>query len=212
MKQIRIAVILLTVAAMLISWPICPIRQVQEKWSGYTGYTVSEPLAAGEQAVQRFRASDNNMISLEFVVDYDDAAERSGHLLFELLDADEEVLYSEMLDYGTLPSYTYTGAEVGQELKWGKMYSYRLTNIDITVNQPCIVYTVDAGSKFLWSDKLTVGGMEIDGEALTRITANSPLPWADRLSIWGCIGVVGFSISELLGRLTKTKQENEALR
>lgn len=208
MKIIKRLYILLIVACMLWVWPIHPFKEVGSVRSGDEGHAFTEPLAVGEALTQSFRATDNNLIQLEFVMDYDAAKSRQGTLYFELLDAKGKVLFAQHLDYGQMPAYKYSGPVINVRLKKGKQYSYRITNLDITENMPRGVYTTQSAAYGLKKGVLYVGGQEVDGELLTRITANKPLPIYDTLAIWGAIGLVGFGGYEVLKAMTKRKEES----
>lgn len=201
MKIVKRLLVLLIVACMLWIWPIHPFKEVGSVRSGDEGHAFTEPLAVGESITQSFKAADNNLIQLEFVVDYDANQPRQGTLYFELLDKQENVLFAQALDYAQLPAYKYSGPVINVRLKKGKQYTYRLTNLDITENMPRGVYTTRSAGYGLKKGILKASGAELSGELLTRITANKPLPMYDTLAIWGAIGMIGFGVYEVLSRI-----------
>jgi hypothetical protein len=213
MRGAKILIILVTAACMLMVWPIRPFREVGSVRSGDEGHSVTEPLEEGESITQTFKAADDNIIQLEYVLTYDETMPREGELLFELLDKTGNVLYEEKVDYGQVPNYSYNGSVLNLKLKKGRMYSYRVTNLSVTVNQPCGVYTTDKTMYGIKKGSLNVAGENVEGELLTRITANKPLTAENTLAVWGCIGIVGFSVYELLNRIpeknVKKKDANQ---
>jgi hypothetical protein len=123
------------------------------------------------------------------------------------------VLYEETVDYGQVPNYSYNGSVLNLKLKKGRMYSYRLTNLSVTDNKPCGVYTTDKTMYGIKKGSLNVAGENVEGELLTRITANKPLTAENTLAVWGCIGLVGFSAYELLDRIQeKNVKQKDAKR
>jgi hypothetical protein len=213
MRAAKILIIMVMVASMLVVWPIRPFREVGSVRSGDEGHSIAEPLEEGESITQTFKAADNNIIQLEYVLTYDETMPREGELLFELLDKEGNVLYEETVDYGQVPNYSYNGSILNLKLKKGRMYSYRLTNLSVTDNKPCGVYTTDKTMYGIKKGSLNVAGENVEGELLTRITANKPLTAENTLAVWGCIGLVGFSAYELLDRIQeKNVKQKDAKR
>jgi hypothetical protein len=213
MRAAKILIIMVMVASMLAVWPIRPFREVGSVRSGDEGHSIAEPLEEGESITQTFKAADNNIIQLEYVFTYDETMPREGELLFELLDKEGNVLYEETVDYGQVPNYSYNGSILNLKLKKGRMYSYRLTNLSVTDNKPCGVYTTDKTMYGIKKGSLNVAGENVEGELLTRITANKPLTAENTLAVWGCIGLVGFSAYELLDRIQeKNVKQKDAKR
>jgi hypothetical protein len=209
MRTAKLLIILATAAGMLWVWPIRPFRQVDAVRSGDEGHSVTEPLEVGESITQTFRATDNNIIQLEYVLTYDETMPREGELGFALLDSAGNVLYEETVDYAQIPNYSYSGPAVNLMLKKGRMYAYRLTNLSVTDNMPCGVYTTDAAMYGIQKGSLDIMGEKVEGELLTRITANKPLTAENTLAVWGCIGMAGFSVYEFLDRIQKRKNVYE---
>lgn len=205
MKGFKIAVIVMTFAAMLIVWPIHPFREAASVRSGDEGHERTGPIGVGESISQRFQAVDNNIIQIEFVLSCDDTLPQSGELLFELLDEDGNAVCTETIDYAEVPDYSYSGPMVNRMVKKGKSYTCRLTNLSVWENPPCGVYTTDAGGYCLKKGALEAAGVPIEGEWLTRITSNSPVTAENTVAIWGCIGMVGFGIYEALVRMEKRR-------
>lgn len=206
MKIIKRSLIALIIACMLWVWPIHPFREVVSVNSGNEGHEISKPLLVNESAVQYFKAPDNNLIQLEFVVDFDERYPKEGQLYFELLDSKGEAVFAETLDYGAMPDYKYNGPVVNVRLKKGKQYAYRITNLNVTENMPCVVYLVKEPLYCLKKGALEIAGEAVSGEFLTRITTNKPLNAANTMAIWGCIGMVGFMGYEMLARIEKFRE------
>lgn len=206
MKIIKRLLIALIVACMLWVWPVHPFREVVSVNSGNEGHEISKPLLVNESAVQYFKAPDNNLIQLEFAVDFDERYPKEGQLYFELLDSKGEAVFAETLDYGTMPDYKYNGPVINVRLKKGKQYAYRITNLNVTENMPCVVYIVKEPLYCLKRGSLEIAGETVQGEFLTRITTNKPLNAANTLAIWGCIGMVGFGAYEILAWIEKNRE------
>lgn len=209
MKKIKALLVLVSVACMLWVGPVHPIREVGADHTGNDGHEITRPLEVNESITQYFRATDNNLIQLEFAVDFDERYPKEGQLRFELLDSEENVLFVGDLDYGAMPDYKYNGPIINVRLKKGREYSYRLTNVDITDNKPCIVYTSDSESCSLKKGRLEFDGMITEGEILTKITSNKPLAVENRLAMCGCIGMIGFGVYEMLNRIEKKLAANK---
>ena len=203
MKIVKRLLIVFIAACMLWVWPVHPFREVVDVRSGDEGHEVMEPLEVNESITQYFKAPDNNLIQLEFVIDFDERYPKEGQLHFELLDADGNAVFAETLDYGQIPDYRYNGPVINVRLKKGKQYAYRLTNLNITENMPCGVYTVKESGYCLKKGTLEVAGSNVSGELLTRVTTNKPLDAGNTLAVWGCIGMVGFLSYEVLGIFEK---------
>lgn len=201
MKIAKRLLVLLIVASMLWVWPVHPFREVESVHSGDVGHKLSKPLQVNESAIQYFKAPDNNLIQLEFVVDFDERYPREGQLYFELLDSEGQAVFTETLDYAQIPDYKYYGPVINVRLKRGRQYAYRITNLNVTENQPSVVYLEKEKLFCLKKGSLEVAGEAVWGEFLTRITTNKPLDAANTLAIWGCIGMVGFGLYEVLCRM-----------
>lgn len=207
MKTAKRVILCIMIAGMLWVWPIHPFREVGSVRSGDGGHLLTEPLNIGESLVQHFRAADNNIIQIEFVLSCDDTAPQAGELLFELLDRDGNVLLAESMDYAQIQDYSYGGPVVNQRVKrWGQ-YAYRITNVSVVENPPRGVYTEDPAMTGLKKGTLDAPGRTVGGELLTRITANKALTAENTLAIWGCMGMVIFGVCEVLERYGKRKQQ-----
>lgn len=205
MRGLKTATLVMILAAMLWVWPIHPFREVGSVRSGDEGHSRTAPLKVGESVTQYFTAEDDNIIQIEFVLSYDDTLPREGELLFELLDPKGDAVYETVLDYAGIADYSYGGPAVNVRVRRGKRYAYRLTNESILANEPCGVYTTEDRMRCLKKGRMEAGGAEIDGELLTRVTSNKPLTAANTAAIWGCIGMVGFSLYEALSRREKSE-------
>ncbi|MCM1112981.1 MAG: hypothetical protein NC399_06970 [Muribaculum sp.] len=206
MKTVKRLMVCIMIAGMLWVWPIHPFREVGSVRSGDGGHLQTEPLAAGESLTQHFRAADNNIIQIEFVLTCDDAAPRTGELLFELLDRDGNALHTERMDYAQISDYGYGGPLINRRVKKGGRYAYRITNVSVTENLPCGVYTTDKTMTGLKKGTLETPGETIEGELLTRITANKALTAENTLGIWGCMGMVAFGVLEALERYGRRRE------
>lgn len=191
------------IACILWVGVIHPFREVEYAYTGNEGHEITRPLEVNESITQYFRATDNNLIQLEFAVDFDERYPKEGQLYFELLDAEGNAVYAEVLDYGQMPDYKYNGPIVNVRLKKGKEYVYRLTNLNVTENMPCAIYTTDEEMCSLKKGKIEFAGEVMEGELITKITANVPLDANHTLAICGCIGMVGFAVYEVLSRIEK---------
>lgn len=200
-KKMLLAVMLVLA---LFLWPIHPLRQVTSVRSGDEGHQITAPLGIGETISQTFVATDDNLIQLEFVLTFHPDDVREGTLLFELLDDGQEPVFAEELSYDSLQDYGYGGPIINQMVKKGKTYTYRITNESIAENAPCGVYTTRTDMCHLKKGRLTLGEESIEGELLTRITTNHSVPFETTLALWGCIGLTGFTIYELLDRMEKS--------
>ncbi len=209
MKKLKALLVLVSAAGMLWVGPVHPFREVGYDHTGNDGHEITRPLEIGESITQYFRATDNNLIQLEFVVDYDERYVKTGQLKFELLDSGQNVVFAEDLDYGAMPDYKYNGPVINVRLKKGQEYSYRLTNVNITENKPGIVYTSDSESCSLKKGRVEFDGTVTEGEILTKITSNKPLTVENRLALCGCIGMIGFGAYELLNRIEKKLSANK---
>lgn len=200
---------ILTLLVMLCVWPIHPFREITSVRSGDEGHEITAPIVVGESLTQYFKATDNNITSLEYVLTCDENLPMSGMLLFQILDEKENVLFEQTLDYRQVPDYSYSGVAVNLPVKKGRMYAYRITNLDVTENMPCGVYTKLASMACLSKGQLMLGEETLQGEWLTRITSNSPLSMENTLAIWGCLGMVGFAVCELIDRIKLGEKKHE---
>ncbi|MCM1091430.1 MAG: hypothetical protein NC413_11365 [Muribaculum sp.] len=210
MKMIKRLLVCLMIAGMLWVWPIHPFREVGSVRSGNDGHMLTEPLEVGESLTQHFRPADNNIIQMEFVLAFDDAAPRTGELLFELLDRDGNALYTEQMDYAQIADdCRYCGPIVNQRVKQGGRYAYRITNLSVTENLPCGLYTTDKTMTGLKKGTLETPKETIEGELVTRITANKALTAENTLAIWGCMGMVTFGVLEALERYERRQKSTK---
>lgn len=202
---------MVTIAAMLLVWPVHPFREVVSVRSGDEGHEVTKPLEIGESMNQYFRAPDDNLIQLEYVLTCEDGQPQEGELLFEFLDDKGTVLYEQVLDYGDIPDYGYGGVILNLKVKKGRIYAYRLTNISITENMPCGVYTADPDMQCLKKGRYELAGEEQNGELLTRLTTNSPITAENTIAIWGCISMIGFTVYEAFSMPQKKERKRETV-
>lgn len=203
MRILKKLLVLFVVACMLWVGPVHPFREVESDHTGNESHEITRPLEVNESITQYFRATDNNLIQLEFALDFDERYPKEGQLYFELLDSEGKAVYTETLDYGQMPDYTYNGPVINVRLRKGKEYAYRLTNLNVTENMPCGIYTSDPEMCSLKKGRIEFSGETMEGELLTRITSNKPLAVNNRLAIMGCIGMVGFVVYEVLSRIEK---------
>ena len=211
MKILKKLLVLLVIACMLWVGPVHPFRRVDYAHTGNEEHEITRPLEVNESITQYFRATDNNLIQLEFAVDFDERYPKEGQLYFELLDFGGNVIYEEVLDYGQMPDYKYNGPIINVRLQKGREYAYRLTNLNVTENMPCGVYTTDSTMCSLRKGRIVFDGKTMDGELLTKITSNKPLAANNVLAIWGCIGMVGFLVYEVLARMEKMQADKRAV-
>lgn len=207
MTALRKVLFILTLLLVLFVW-VHPFREVGNVRSGDEGHLRTKALGIGESITQFFTADDNNIIQLEFVLDYDDTSGREGQMLFELVDFDGEVIFQEELDYAGMEDYSYCGPAVNVPVRKGRQYAYRLTNLSIRDNQPCGIYTTEKEMCCLKGGAVETDGKRIDGELLTRVTSNRPLTAANTLSLSGCIGMAGFGLCTVLERGAGRRQKN----
>ena len=203
MRLLKKLLILFVAGGVLGMFIVHPFKEVDSVRTGNDAHQITRPIGVNESVVQYFRAADNNLIHLEFVVDFDERYPKEGQLHFELTDAKGTVLYEEMLDYGTMPDYKYNGPIINVRLKKGREYAYRITNVNVTENMPCAVYTTEPDMCGLKRGKIEFAGEIITGELLTQITANKPLKTDNTIAICGCIGMVGFLLYEVLTCIEK---------
>lgn len=207
MRILKGLLIMMIVAAMLWVWPVHPFREVDSVRSGDEGHTLTKPIGIGESVTQYFAARDNNIIQIEFVMSCDDAQLRTGEFLFELLDGDGEAIFMQNLDYAGIFDYRYGGSVVNVRVKKGRQYAYRLTNLSVSENPPCGVYTTDHTMYCLDQGTLEIAGQAVEGELLTRITTYRPLTAKNTVAIWGCICMVGFMLYEVLVRIERRRDK-----
>ena len=194
----KIMVLVVMAGAMLFVWPVHPLREVTTRRSGDEGHLITEPLQIGESLTQYFRMPADNVIQLEFVLTGEEDGFGDGQLLFEFLDPQGNVLQEQLLDCAQLPDYSYTGVVVNLRTRRGAEYAYRLTNVSVAEAAPCGVWVADPAMQVLQKARLVDAQGAHDGELLTRLTTNSPVPLANSMALWGCIALVGFSCIELL--------------
>ena len=205
MKILKKLLVLFVAAVVLGMCIVHPFKEVDSVHTGNDAHQIMRPIGVNESITQHFRATDNNLIQLEFVVDFDERYPKEGQLHFELIDAKGNILFEEMLDYGTMPDYKYNGPIINVRLKKGREYAYRITNVNITENMPCGVYTVDPDMCRLKKGKIEFAGETIEGELLTQITANKPLKTDNTMAICGSVGMVGFLLYEILTGIEKKR-------
>lgn len=205
LQKIILAVCLL---CLLPFWPLGLVREDVEQRSKDASHQIADPLAPGDSLTQSFRASHGTLKALDFVLECDDGQPKNGTLLFQLTDAGNHVLYSEELPYSQIGGYRYHRVDLNLSLKWQRLYTYRITNLDITENMPRPVYTSDPSMHAAPNRRMTLKGEEIQGAALTRYTWNAPLRLHYVLAIAGFIGTVGFTLTEAAGPGRKQGKED----
>lgn len=210
MKLLKRLLIALVLVGVLGVWILQPFKEVSSVNTGNEGHQITAPIGINESIVQHFKAVDNNLIELKFAVDFDERYPKEGELLFELIDANGNVLSVEKMDYAQVPDYKYIGAIINLPLDKGEMYAYRITNVDITENLPCAIYTTDPEMCRLKKGEVEFAGGSFAGELLTQITSNKPLETDETMMICGCIGMVGFLLYEVLVCLEKRKSRASA--
>lgn len=204
LKRLLVGMVFVGVLGICI---LHPFKEVSTVSTGNEEHQITGPIGIGENIVQHFRAADDNLIELKFAVDFDERYPKEGKLLFELMDAKGNVLSVEEMDYAQMPDYKYIGAIINLPLDKGKMYAYRLTNVNITENLPCGIYTTDSEMCSLKKGKVEFAGETFEGELITQITSNKPLEADETMMICGCIGMVGFLLYEVLVCLEKRKEK-----
>lgn len=207
MRILKGLLILVIVAAMLWVWPVHPFREIDSVRSGDEGHTLTEAIEIGESVTQYFTAGDNNIVQIEFVMSCNDEQPRTGEFLFELLDGNGKAVFMQNLDYAGIPDYRYGGPVVNVRVKKGRQYAYRLTNLSVSENLPCGVYTTDHTMYCLDQGTLEIAGQAVEGELLTRITTYRPLTAKNTVAVWGCICMVGFMFYEVLVRMERRKEK-----
>lgn len=198
MRSVKHLLSALILGAILFVGVIHPVREVDTWTSGDVDYGETACLQKGQSVTQYFKAFDNNLIMLEFALSFDEYIPREGNFLFEFVDPDEEVLYSEVYDYAEFPHYTYTGPIMNLPLKKGSRYGYRITNLNIEDNLPRAIYIAEEKEVTLPRARYVLEGVETEGELITRITSNMPVSAENTLALCGCIGLMGFLLYGVL--------------
>lgn len=191
--------LILTVMAACILPFFGIVREDTEQRSGDASHILTEALAPGASFSQSFRASYQTLKALDFVVDYDDGSPQNGTLLFELLDAEDHVLHRQEIPYSQIGGYVYHRIELDMRLKRHRLYTYRITNLDITENMPRAVCTTDPSMHALPNRLLTFDGTEMEAKALTRYLWDTPLRLHYVLAFSAFIGLAGFTLVEAVG-------------
>lgn len=191
------AVCVALVLEMVVLWPLCLVRESAENRAGDDAQEVTEELLQGMSFEQRFRAINRYLSTIDYVLGFDPAMSLEGEFLFELFDESGEMLYSTTYPYNLTPDYRYCPIQVSQRLKKNGIYVFRLTNVSVTENAPCVVYTVDEDMYPINSCGMLFDGETVSGEALVRYTWSVPLQWKKVLMYWGITGIISCCVFEL---------------
>lgn len=198
MKVMRIAVLIVTLTAMLAIWPFCVILRDTEKRSGDVSHECLEPLEVGESIVQSFQPAAKRIDSLDVVFYYEEGTPRKGEILFELLDEEGQILQQTSLQYEWIPGYRYFNIYVGKKLDTSKIYQYRITNVSVTENLPVLMYTKDPEMYSGVSCGLEVNGEPAEGELLTRYQWKQSLTVRNIIALWAVFALAASMAWELL--------------
>lgn len=196
-------IIFVMLFAMISIWPLCLVRRETENRSGDQYHLISEEMTPGTVVTQSFRARERYLETVDFVLTFDEDAERKGSLLFELLSEDGEVLQSVPLNYEIISNGAYFRICTERKVKKNGVYQYRLTNVDITENLPRVMYTGEEAMYAVNNCGFTWNQQKIDGEALSRYHWKAPLDPCMILACWGILGIVGFTFFEIMGNIKK---------
>ena len=196
-NKLKSFIFALMLICVLPFWPLGVFRDSIEHRTGNSGHALTAPLKQGERVVQSFKAVRTRLTSIDFVIDFEEDL-RSGSVLFEVLDPDNDVIFETVIPYSQIPGYSYCRVDVNLKLKKYRTYSYRITNIDIADNLPVIVYETDEKEDALPNNGMDFGGTAIEGNSLTRYIWDVPIRFYHILAIYACIGTVGFTVIEFL--------------
>ncbi len=190
-------ILLAVLAGMMCVWPLCLYRRDTEERSGDEGHMVTEGLEPGQCLSQTFQATESYIRGIDFALEYVDGLPREGTIRFELLDESGKLLHGEEMSYEWLPSHTYYGVPLEMRLKKNAVYEYRVVNVDVTENLPGVIYTHDAGMDAAPDRELAVGGVPVEGAALTKYTWKAPMDPLNTLELWGFMAAVGAVAAQL---------------
>lgn len=191
--------------AMAIFWPMCIVREDYENRSGDAGHESTEALEMGQTFMQTFYAEKSYLKSFEFVLGFDPELPLEGEFLVELLDEDGVVIHSTNYPYNLVPDYRYCPIEINQWLKKGRTYQYRVTNVSVANNVPCVIYTQDSNAYAQRDGQMIFTDEIVQGEALSRYTWSVPLDWRKTLLYWGCMGIIACLAYELEEKRIRNK-------
>lgn len=193
-------ILFLMVMCIIPFWPLGLVREEVQQLSGSESHAWTGAIEPGMTVTQAFQASHGRLLSLEIVLDYDVSQVLEGNLLFEILDAEDNILYQQKIPYDQIDNYAYYPIEMNLKLKRYHIYKYCVTNLDITENMPKAVYTVDEKMHAAPNRQMTFNGETVEGKAMTRYKWNATLRFHNLLAVAACIGVTGFTLIEIAER------------
>ena len=202
-------IILIMIAAMIVIWPLCLFRKEVANRSGDSGHALTEEMQVGMTVIQRFRAEEMFLKSVEYVLDFDATLPLEGEFLFELLDEEGKVLHSQTKPFNLTPDYAYCDIQINKYVLKNKIYQFRLTNLNIKENVPRLVCSIEEDMHAENNCGMKWNGQDFDGEALTMYTWTAPLDFQKVLVLYGMIGITGCVLYEFAGILSERKNAKE---
>lgn len=185
------------IVLIAIMWPLCIVREDWSSRSGDSGHALTEELQPGMAFTQKFYAEKSYLTAIDYALEFDHTLPLEGKFLFELLDETGHVLFSTEHPFNLTPDYSYCSIEIGKWLKKGRVYEYRLTNVDVVQNLPKVIYTEDEAMHAEINCGMTFGGDAVVGEALSRYHWKVPLDWKKIVSYGSFMAIFAFVIYEL---------------
>lgn len=191
-------VLFITIFIMALVWPICFFRRAAEERSGDVNHAFTSVIDEDGVIVQEFKPRESYLKAIDFAVTFDESAERSGSIVFELYNGKGKLLSSQTIDYKEVPDYMYYSVPIERWVWKNQLYYYKLSTVDMIDNLPRGIYTTQEADHVATNVEMKSGETLIEGQSLTRYIWKIPFNYRNVLCIWGGIGAVGFSFYEFL--------------
>lgn len=195
-KRVKGTILFCTVLCMLLVWPGCLVRRETSDRSGEKGHKYTEELRQGMEFSQRFQPRESCLSAIDFAFAYDETLPREGEFCFEVLNPQQKPIYTGRIPYGVISNHTYYRVPVDLRLDKKKEYTYRVSNTNVTVNPPRVVYTADSGMHAPENKELLFQGKKVHGQALAQFVWRAPLDLFSVLAAWSFLALCGFTVAE----------------
>ena len=197
---VQLVIIALCVIAMGCIWPFCIFRRnmnvdavAESDWR-----TTDEIIESGEPLEQFFIARTSRLQYIAFVVETVGTFSEDDVLMFELVNANGEIIANKAIPVTEIESYKYCYVPVNKWLRKGKEYSFRLS-VDSCLNGEVRgMYAEIPGNSTTEATGLAIGEMQLTGETQTRYGYGFPMNIKNTICIWAFFLTIGLTISNVL--------------
>lgn len=208
-KIIKGALLFFIAVCMLLVWPVSIVRREVSDRSG-DGYGVTEKLGQGMSFSQHFLPKESRLKSIDFVFTFEEELPREGEFLFEVLNEEGEAIYTGRIPYGVFINYNFYRVPVDLKLNKNKIYTYRVSNTNVTENPPRVVYTEEPSMHVEEARGMLFQDLPVEGEAMTQFVWKAPLDFVSVLASWSFLAIGGFAALELADHFAKKKTKAES--